>query len=164
MMKAGEQLAWAAGLIDGEGCFAVTRGRFNSKTNHQSVSAALKISQASLDGSPEVLVRMQELFGGRLYTHVAHTNPNAKPQYDWQISGFVAVQAVLAAIWAWLSGIKREQAVRVLREDNTFRPARNYSYEVRIPGHTKGIAISKKRTRRVTEARYGTLRAELLST
>ena len=165
-MNAREQLAWAAGIIDGEGCFAVSRGRANSKTGHQSVCAVLKVSQAEdSDEAPEMLVRMQKLFGGRLYTHTPHQNPRAKKFSDWQISGFPAVQAVFAAIHEWLGEAKREQAIRALRADNTFQRVRHYSYVVRIPGFANEIDITKlqhHRSRRRTPARYGELRPELL--
>lgn len=98
-----EELAWAAGLYDGEGCTT-----YKSSTNRQPV---MSISQ----NNPFVLKRFKQAVGvGEVYgPYVRKGKPNTRPIWNWQSGGFETTQVTIAMIWQWLSPQKREQAVKV---------------------------------------------------
>lgn len=102
---ADKELAWAAGFVDAEGCFGVTR-----LPTRKDGSARLRIRvSASQHGSPgapaEVLLRLQNAFGlGRVERH---GDPD---DFKWVAEGVRAVETVLEAIRPWLGPVKIEQA------------------------------------------------------
>lgn len=100
-----EELAWAAGLFDGEGCTSL-----NTKRNGRWYGIRLAVAQNSI----EVLERFQGAVGvGRVYGPY-------KGEFSYCISGFENVQYVLALLWEWLSEPKRFQAENVLRYYHSF--------------------------------------------
>lgn len=102
-----EKLAWAAGFIDGEGCFTVYRHRSSLRarfTVNQVGNACLLRLRAALP------------FGANVngpYDLTRH-NPNAQPQFSYTLSGFHDIQALLALVWIWLGPSKRKSAIKVL--------------------------------------------------
>jgi hypothetical protein len=97
-----EEIAWAAGLFEGEGYTGFTR------TNH----GARKINFTVTQQNREPLERFRKLFGvGRIY------GPYGGPKQvsHFHCSSFEHAQAILAAMWPWLSTRRREQAKRTLR-------------------------------------------------
>lgn len=103
-----EELAWAAGFFDGEGCTHVHNIR--RKTGKHYKYAAISVGQT--DESRESLLRLQALFGGTIYRH-------KDVNHQLRIHGYEKVQAAVAMMWPWLGTIKREQAARVLEEVRT---------------------------------------------
>jgi hypothetical protein len=100
------QLAWAAGFIDGEGCFHTVKNRRGKQRNYP----CLVVSQRSPDDQPPVVLK-------RLKHHfkVGYINgPYRGNAYYYRVNGFEQVQAVIAYIWVYLAPVKREQAKRVL--------------------------------------------------
>jgi hypothetical protein len=100
-----EELAWAAGFFDGEGCFC-----YSEAPRYVSVS----IGQTSC----EPLERFRVAVGiGKINGPYLHKGPNRmgkKPQWVYQAYGVEKVQAIAAMLWFKLGSIKRAQAVRVL--------------------------------------------------
>lgn len=94
-----EELAWAAGFFDGEGC-----------TTYD-VQHRLKVQIGQIDR--EVLDRFQRAVGGvgRIYGPY----PTKRyPQFRYQIHSHEGVQFVVAALWPWPGTIKRKQALNAL--------------------------------------------------
>jgi hypothetical protein len=106
------EVAWAAGVIDGEGCFNLNRATRNRPRD----IARLDVAQGSRTGTPEMLLRFQRIFGFGTVSqgYVRKDRPNATPIYFWTVASLPRVQAVLAMVWPWLGPIKGEQARRVL--------------------------------------------------
>lgn len=102
-----EELAWAAGIIDGEGCTYLNR-------QQHGMLPALAVSQSSADGPPQMLERLSALFGGNVRGPA--TRAGRLPIYRWNVTGYERTQAAIAAIWPWLGDVKREQAAAVLIE------------------------------------------------
>jgi hypothetical protein len=102
-----EELAWAAGLFDGEGCFSYTeRAGFGVAT----------ISQVDR----RVLDRFQRAVGGlgKVYGPYASRSSDRyrrKAQYRYSAHRRADLQAVVALLWFKLGPVKRAQAVGVLR-------------------------------------------------
>ncbi len=96
------ELAWAGGLLCGDGSFyADPRPRASVVQNE-----------------PEVLRRFGEAIGGLggLHGGTKVYGRAKKPMYQWRVSGFERVQAVTAMLWPWLSEAKRDQVRSVLRD------------------------------------------------
>lgn len=112
-----EQLAWAAGIIDGEGSWSINKQYHRTKDGIQRIyyRPALKVSQTAKYGRiPEMLLRLQEIFP------VAHLNgPYQKPSrkhaeyYDWGTSKIEFVQFILTQLWTWMGNQKRRDAKKM---------------------------------------------------
>lgn len=115
-----ENLAWAAGFFDAEGCFSTTAR----------VGVCASITQTNR----ELLDRFQSTVGlGKVYgpyqTH-ASDRYRRKPHYFFRAHGRERVQALLAMLWTWLGTAKRQQAVERLDWPTTCRRGRPKN-----PGH-----------------------------
>ena len=96
-----EELAWAGGLLCGDGSFYADPRPRASVTQNE----------------PLVLDRFGAALGlGGLHGGTRIYGRAKKPMYQWRISGFERVQATAAALWPWLSEAKREQVRRILRD------------------------------------------------
>lgn len=90
-------LAWAAGIIDGEGCIF-----FNKQKN----SFTLRVEVVQLD--PRMPRKLEELFGGNVKFKAKRPQPHWRPIYVWYVCAQRAAN-VLMEILPWLI-VKREQA------------------------------------------------------
>ncbi len=112
-----EHLAWAAGFIDGEGSFYLQKARAQGTGHSESNRPRFEISQIDKG----VLKHLQKVlpFGAKIwgpYDNKNYPGSGAKPMFVYSVSGFENVQALLALVWEWLGSVKRQQAVRVLKE------------------------------------------------
>lgn len=100
-----EELAWAAGFVDGEGCFT-----------RSGVSKRLTINQIH----PYVLQRFHRAVGGigKVDGPWSHPSkgPNRKPIWVYSCSSLEHLQAVYAMLYEFLSPVKREQGRLVLTQ------------------------------------------------
>lgn len=78
-----EQVAWAAGFVDGEGCITVQESSVVSGTGWRSMSLILRVSQKRR----EPLAMLEHLFGGRIRV-------TSKDQFEWTISAAKAAAAI----------------------------------------------------------------------
>lgn len=101
-----EELAWAAGFFDGEGCASLSAQRGPASTP----SPRLSIAQVD----PRPLYRLQSAIGRGTIRTTTPANPNHRQQWILTVSGWRGAQAVIAMLWGFLSEPKREQARRVL--------------------------------------------------
>ena len=102
------ELAWAAGLFDGEGSVLVpTRG-----------APRLELPQATTGGHPHsALVRFHAAVSGigRITgPRVPSSEWSRLPQHRWEATGFASVQAVIALLWRDLGPTKRQATERAL--------------------------------------------------
>lgn len=105
-----EDLAWAAGIVSGEGNIGIHRPR-------RCITIRLTVGQSSVtDECPEMLTRLQRILkGGRVYKMRQDMRPNRRPMWQFYIHGFTNVQAAIAMLWQWLTPEKQSQAVDSLR-------------------------------------------------
>lgn len=94
-------LAWAAGIIDGEGCVHILR----NKHYVPSVSYILRVTVVNTD--PRMLRKLQDFFGGNIM-ELAPRDVRHKRQWVWQVNSARA-QRVLEQVRPYLV-IKGEQA------------------------------------------------------
>lgn len=113
-----QELAWAAGFFDGEGC--TRAGRWYTVTGLERTTPTISIGQALSEGEaiPEVLLRFKAAVGniGRIRGPHRRTRLGklCKSQCTYGTAGFQNVQAVIAMLWPWLSPVKRAQAKETL--------------------------------------------------
>jgi hypothetical protein len=98
-----EELAWAAGFMDGDGNFTVS-WRKNGKT---------KIAAQADQIDRRVLDRLQSVLGGAVYGPY-NRGEGRSPVYKWTTQTFEHVQAMVAMLWIFLSPYRQDQAKRCL--------------------------------------------------
>jgi hypothetical protein len=107
-----EELAWAAGLFDGEGCIGVYPGiRQNRHNTSHYITLQMSIGQSDrqvLDRFYQAVGRLGNVGGPYTYAY------KLAPYYRWQARKFEHVQAIVAMLWTFLSPIKRQQATEAL--------------------------------------------------
>ncbi len=117
-----ETLAWAAGILDGEG-----HVHYRLKDTHKGVdrkanSIGIMISNTDL----ELLERWQAAIGGmgKIFGPYDQTKyyKTGKPLYKYAVHGFEKCQAIIAMLYPWLCAYRKEQAVSALQNQT-----RNYT-------------------------------------
>jgi len=118
-----EDLAWAAGLFEGEGSWSpIRRDSGNPRLTAQ-------LGMTDLD-----TVDRFEAIAGRGVRSIIKAN-RAKPLYHWRIAGYEHVQALAAMLWPWLSQRRRGRVVELLRNTQE-SPIQRFSWRTRCPrGH-----------------------------
>lgn len=96
-------LAWAAGLFEGEGCI-----QFSGKN-----SVILNVTSTDMD----VIHRLQDLFGGYVYGPRTRKN-SKKPFWEWQLRVAEDVHCVLVPMISWLGERRTEKAYQALERLN----------------------------------------------
>lgn len=99
-----EELAWAAGFFDGEGCALAINGKYLRLTVTQTGYYA-----------PALLMRFKKAVGeiGAIYGPIQVPKKHAA-KWNYQVDTFEKAQVVVAAIWTWLGPRKRDQIALAL--------------------------------------------------
>jgi len=104
-------VAWAAGLIEGEGCFLVRARRRSKFDGTTQVYGLVRVVMTDRD----VLERLYDLFGGVTVREYRNTQGLGKKQlYRWQISKRADVLSVCDLLYP-LMGERRRLQIDVLR-------------------------------------------------
>ena len=99
-----EDLAWAAGFFDGEGCVTFNRSRGRN-------SIVVSIRQHH----PEVLEKFARVVGvGKVSG--PYKSGSGGDCWSFQVSGFERCQFIAALLWEWLGTPKRDQFARHLND------------------------------------------------
>ena len=110
-----EKLAWAAGILDGEGCFRVHRQRkvLADGVSKLYLSSSVTVRQTDrYGGVPQMLSRLQDLFGGEV--RGPYAQPDRRDAWQWRLYRFEAVQYVMCCVWPWLGHQKRRDAIAMM--------------------------------------------------
>src|SRR3990167_6635936 len=95
-------LAWAAGLFDGEGTVGVRRNGDKARLRRIGMSVRMSCKDA--------VEKWAQIAGTKITVPIIPSYyPNAKPLYSAAIQNFEGVQAAIAKMWPWLSEEKRNQ-------------------------------------------------------
>ena len=94
-----EQLAWAAGLFEGEGWFTTSSGY---------PLAAIRSTDR------DVIERFRDVMG-RGSVWPVYKGEGKKKQWHWQVSGYAGVQRLVDLIGPWLGERRRQQFERVMK-------------------------------------------------
>ncbi len=128
-----EELAWAAGVFDGEGCFSSAR---------EKAVARPRTHLAIVQTERTMLDRVKRAFGfGHVYGPYSRGLNNHKDVYQFVVRDFGQAQAALAMMWNWLGEPKRVQALAVFQSVKAYMEKRRLTQEaslLRCPrGHDK---------------------------
>ena len=105
-----EELAWAAGFIDGEGCFGFYTYKQKPRTTLYGM-VKLDVSQANR----EPLDRLQKALGvGNVSGPHKRKNPKWSPIFHLQVYGIADLQHAIDALSPWLCSIKKTQALEAI--------------------------------------------------
>jgi hypothetical protein len=101
------ELAWAAGLFDGEGSISLA-GPLGRRY------ASLELPQSSAMAVPSTLVRFRAAVGaGFVNGPYPPRSPWSRlPQFRWSLGARAQVARVLLILWPWLSEAKRDEVRR----------------------------------------------------
>ncbi len=110
-----EELAWAGGFFDGEGCTYLEKHR----THTGYVVPRLYVPQSCDVGiAPELLRLSSVLHGLGRISGVRRGKGDSKPYRRWRIQASGDVQRALHLLWPFIGDVKRSQAQRVMRVIN----------------------------------------------
>jgi hypothetical protein len=113
-MSPQSRAAYLAGFMDGEGSFSIVKTHQITKrkdgTKHKGVRYHLHIKIANTNLA--VLKWIVEHFGGQI-SKKKDWSPKWKPRYDWTLTGYGRMEAVILSILPYLQ-IKREQSLVAL--------------------------------------------------
>lgn len=104
------ELAWAAGLFDGEGTITTTDYSYKGR---EVLSAALRLTMTDEDA----VRRFHQAVGLGKVEYIYPASFRAagyKPQWRWRIQDFEGVQAVVAMLWYGLNRRRKGRAKDVL--------------------------------------------------
>lgn len=101
-----EEIAWAAGLWDGEGCVSI----MDHRTHEGYFILEASITQSSPKSVPEVLERFRSIVGaGRIYGPY-DAGPERQPIYRWKLVRTEGIKAVIAQLEGQIGPVKSMQA------------------------------------------------------
>jgi len=101
--------AWAAGFLDGEGCFGLVRAhsRVGGRPWYRIRASSTQHGEVGIPAP--VLRRLHRVLG------VGHIECHGEPDdYKWVAEGIPAIEHVLEVVGPWLGSVKREQARDVM--------------------------------------------------
>lgn len=111
-------LAWAAGLFDGEGC-TISRSD-KSRPGAVRIQASVSQSSRSAELVPSVLRRFHDAVGGIGSIGAPYFDARSGTfAHQWRTCSFEEIQAVIALLWSNLGAVKRAQAAYALRQFRT---------------------------------------------
>jgi hypothetical protein len=111
-----EQIAWAAGIIEGEGCVQAAI-RSQSASQGRYLVHRVRVVMSDRD----VVERLANVFGiGRVMPYSPTTGLGKKPLYRWEAARRADVVTVCDAIYPWMGERRRAQIdkLRQLLLDN----------------------------------------------
>lgn len=121
-----EQLAWAAGIVDGEGTFYAAKQHHILKNgvNRTYYRPTMSVTQtAKYGGVPDMLTRLKEIFPkATLNGPYKKPHKNHADYYDFKLHGFNGVQYAMCLLWNWLGSQKKQDAIIMMEEYLNNRP------------------------------------------
>lgn len=133
------ELAWAAGLFDGEG---------STYTDPNLRVSVVQNDRYVLDRFTAAVSGLGRVGGGkRIYGRAK------KPMFSWRTSDWREAQAVLALLWKWLSPQKRQQALAAFARYDTAGRAKKSTRNFRRCGVRHEAPVSECRNCQLTYER-----------
>jgi hypothetical protein len=112
-MRSRENLAWVAGLFEGEGSFTLIQ------TGPYPVIRA-KVSMTDKD----VVEKIYAIVGFGSFFEARQTNPLHQLQWQWQTASFEGFQAFAAMVWPWLCSRRRLKVIEIFTFMKSYYQAR----------------------------------------
>ena len=102
------ELAWAAGLFEGEGCLSTKHSQSRLRTVYGCVAYLATTDQ-------DVLLRFREIIGFGCIGSKKPQRPGYLVQHYWRVSNFEHFQALIALLFPWFGSRRRARALELLR-------------------------------------------------
>jgi len=106
-------IAWAAGLYEGEG--SISPGLLKRKNRFHYLNCSLSMTDEDMVRKFHGIVKM-----GHVHGPYNATGPSAKPHYKprwiWQTSKFACVQQLIVLFWPWMGERRRKRHRELLVE------------------------------------------------
>jgi hypothetical protein len=149
-----QELAWAAGFYDGEGCTTIHGEGRGWPAPRISIG---QVDRFVLDRFQSAVMGLGVVCG----PNAGVPSKNQRPSYKYYTYRHEFTQAVIALLWKWLSPMKRQQAIKVLtvyRQHITERPCLKRGMTICKHGHDCSAVDSiyidpRTRKRRCVECR-----------
>lgn len=101
-------IAWFAGLFEGEGCV----GYYVDKRNPNTGSVRLQIESTDKD----IIDRIKNMFGGKIWINTAPSKPkHYKPSWRWGVSSKKEVAYIIGLMYFYLGNRRQERCDEVLK-------------------------------------------------
>lgn len=110
-----ESLAWAAGIMEGEGTIAGRHGKGGLKD--RAIAVRIKMTDEDVIRKFHSIVQVGNVTGP-----TKPQNPKHKPGWNWQAGNFEAAQAVVAMLWPWLCSRRRSKIIELFSEYYNKKP------------------------------------------
>jgi hypothetical protein len=108
MLAPVSDIAWAAGLFEGEGCLTITGGK------------APTVQAILATNDEDVINRFRRIVGfGKIYKY------EQDREFRWVAGRHETVQALIAAFWPWLGSRRQTRAKTILAFVHRLRPSPN---------------------------------------
>ena len=111
-----DKILWAAGLLEGEGCFRVTNSYKGTGTKHGRTHQ-VQASQKAV----EPLERLKAIFGGSIYKHPK------RPIHQWMLV-CVNARGAMMMLYPFVSAFRKEQIKTALASDQKWCAGRRHSH------------------------------------
>jgi hypothetical protein len=104
------EIAWAAGLFDGEGSLSLSGPADRSRR-----FVTMELPQSGASGIPDALIRFRDVVEvGAIGGPYPPRSPWSRlPRYRWRVTGRHRVSHALFRLWPWLGSVKRDQIRRL---------------------------------------------------
>ena len=117
-----EELAWAAGLFEGEGCFASWRKQRKGRPEgqyHRMARASITMADEDILQAFQRIIRVGAIY---LTKRADPKRIHHKQLWTWTTGSLQGVQHTAASLWAWLGPRRRLQASEALQTMARQRP------------------------------------------
>lgn len=101
-----KEIIWASGFFEGEGCFAMGKGRVI-----QPIAKVVSTDRDSLE-------RFQKAVGMGKVTDLGFVDKSTKPVFHWRISNHEQVQALASMLWYGLGKRRRAKVKEIFTAYN----------------------------------------------
>ena len=96
-MAGPHDLAWAAGLLEGEGCFGL----------YDDASGGIRLALICTSTDLDVLSTLQMVFGAGTIGARSEPEPNCKQAYDWRVWDARVVSRIAASVRPYMHSRRR---------------------------------------------------------
>lgn len=115
-------IAWAAGLLDGEGCFGLNKFTRKDRNGYREIRTSIQCNMTVI----EPLAELKRIFGGFLNGPYTRANPKHKPYYKWSITNRKSIEYAIRLMRPYIR-VKRHDAAIVL-DFIHWRKQQGYNY------------------------------------
>jgi hypothetical protein len=130
-----DELSWAAGLFEGEGCLSssISNKRYQLRTFRARLNMVDK----------DVVARFATILGFGALRILPQKNPKHQTQWVWYATRYEHFQALIAILWPWFGERRRTKAKELLLLARGYHSTRQPRFGWGIL-HTRAIATGRK--------------------